>query len=300
MPRKSWWARLPFGVRMAAGTCALLAAIGGGVTGIVALTGGAREKTVADAGAPVPAPSSQADDPLPLPGDYPAAPSRLAPPHPQAAAQQRLAAPAPAAPRPASPGHEVADHAMPGHAARDHAAPGHAAPDHAAPGHVQAADAHAPAPPRAGAPAAPVPPARTTRTDVEVREIPFETRIVQDPALDEGLQRVRSPGANGQETRHYLVTLVDGQPVDRQLVDATVTRQPQQRIVAYGTRPPANRPSRSGCKHSALDLCVPLGRSGACREADPPMPDQGDAFTGGADVSVFSGDPVEYGCRGGR
>src|ERR1700760_3298628 len=37
MPRKSWWARLPFGVRMAAGTVALLAVIGGGGPGAAAL-----------------------------------------------------------------------------------------------------------------------------------------------------------------------------------------------------------------------------------------------------------------------
>src|SRR4051794_8519288 len=40
MPRKSWWARLPFGVRMAAGAGALLIAIGGGVAGVAALTRG--------------------------------------------------------------------------------------------------------------------------------------------------------------------------------------------------------------------------------------------------------------------
>ena len=38
MPRKSWWARLPFGVRMTAGTSALLIAIGGGAAGVAALT----------------------------------------------------------------------------------------------------------------------------------------------------------------------------------------------------------------------------------------------------------------------
>ncbi|MET0418020.1 MAG: hypothetical protein ABW022_18575, partial [Actinoplanes sp.] len=38
MPRKSWWARLPFGVRMVAGASALLIVIGGGAAGVAALT----------------------------------------------------------------------------------------------------------------------------------------------------------------------------------------------------------------------------------------------------------------------
>jgi hypothetical protein len=51
MPRKSWWARLPFGVRMAAGAGALLIAIGGGVAGIAALTrDGAKPRIVTAVG----------------------------------------------------------------------------------------------------------------------------------------------------------------------------------------------------------------------------------------------------------
>src|SRR5689334_17503427 len=40
MPRKSWWARLPFGVRMAAGASALLLAVGGGAIGVATLVMG--------------------------------------------------------------------------------------------------------------------------------------------------------------------------------------------------------------------------------------------------------------------
>src|SRR5689334_24309336 len=38
MPQKSWWARLPFGVRMTAGTSALLALIGGGAATVAIMT----------------------------------------------------------------------------------------------------------------------------------------------------------------------------------------------------------------------------------------------------------------------
>ncbi|MGX6602403.1 G5 domain-containing protein [Micromonosporaceae bacterium Da 78-11] len=51
MPQKSWWARLPFGVRMTAGTSALLLLIGGGVAGVAALTGN-HARTVAESAVP--------------------------------------------------------------------------------------------------------------------------------------------------------------------------------------------------------------------------------------------------------
>src|SRR5690242_18805873 len=38
MPRKSWWARLPFGVRMASGGVALLVVTSAAVGGVAALT----------------------------------------------------------------------------------------------------------------------------------------------------------------------------------------------------------------------------------------------------------------------
>jgi hypothetical protein len=120
----------------------------------------------------------------------------------------------------------------------------------------------APAVPPAAAPARP---AQTTRTETETREIPFETQLVRDPQLPRGEKRVDAPGVPGEETLRYLVTLVDGKPIDRRLIDATVTRQPQHRVVAFG--------GRRGFREcgNALNVCVPLGRSAICPDgaADP-------------------------------
>src|SRR3954470_22069170 len=57
MPRKSWWARLPFGVRMAAGASAVLAVVGAGAAGIATLTGGegGGQRIVTEAGQAAPA-----------------------------------------------------------------------------------------------------------------------------------------------------------------------------------------------------------------------------------------------------
>ena len=121
--------------------------------------------------------------------------------------------------------------------------------------------------------AAPAGPEQKTQTEIETREIPYETRLVHDPALPRGAKKVETPGVNGVETLRYLVTLTDGRPTDRKLIDAVVTRQPQHQVVALGTRHPARN-----CGE-ALNFCVPLGRKAVCpghgREEDAsiPLPD---------------------------
>ncbi|GAA4593134.1 hypothetical protein BJY16_000863 [Actinoplanes octamycinicus] len=103
-------------------------------------------------------------------------------------------------------------------------------------------------------------PVVTTRTDVETRPIPFPTRVVRDETLPRGVRKVQSPGTPGEELVRYLVTLVDGKPSGRRVLDTTVTRQPEQRVVVFGVQ-------RDGS--CALNLCVPLGRAG-CPEANAP------------------------------
>ena len=139
---------------------------------------------------------------------------------------------------------------------------------------------------------APTPPVLTTRTEVETREIPFETRLVRDPALPPGTRRIESPGVPGQETRRYLVTLTDGQPTDRRLIDAVVTRQPQHRIVAVSNRPGPAR--HRGCRQS-LHLCVPLGRSAVCPAVDPPPAEAEQAvqLVGSVDITEQDVEPLD-------
>jgi hypothetical protein len=107
-----------------------------------------------------------------------------------------------------------------------------------------AAAAPAPADAAGAAPAGPASAhaATTTRTDVETREIPFPTRLVRDPSLPRGTKQVRSAGVPGVQTTRYLVTLLDGRPTDRRLLDTAVTRPPQPRVIAFGTGRPAGGP----------------------------------------------------------
>jgi hypothetical protein len=108
-------------------------------------------------------------------------------------------------------------------------------------------------------PAAPAQPVVTTRTETEKRAIPYRTRLVRDPALPRGRKRIQTEGVPGEQVLRYVVTLTDGQPTERRLVDSTVTRQPQHRVVAFGTRRDGNgwdcRPDRG---------CRPGGRGGGC------------------------------------
>jgi hypothetical protein len=230
---------------MTAGTSALLIAIGGGAAGIAALTSDRK-----DAPRIVTAVGQAAQDAPPAghAGDEPA-PQRSA-----ARAEYDEAATAPRAPD----GTGRARARTPRHA--------DAAPE-----------ADVPAPARTTGPAAvAVPPAavsaqpaRTTRTEVETREIPFQTRLVRDASLPHGSKRVQTPGVPGEETLRYLVTVTDGQVTDRRLLDATVTRRPRHRVVAFGARRTTGHQPDRDCRR-ALTVCIPLGRSQVCPDDQKP------------------------------
>jgi hypothetical protein len=206
---------------MAAGTSALLIAIGGGVAGVAALTRDSAKPhvvtAVGDSAVPG-ATASEAPPPLPPLKGAVAARARTAAEADRSASRDPVREPVPVVGRP----------------------PAKAQPS--------------PEAPAAGPSAGQV---VTSRTEVETREIPYPTRTVRDPGLPSGSKRVQTPGVAGEETLRYLVTVTDGKPTDRRLLDSTVTRQPQQEIVALG--------AQNGQKGCPLDFCVPLGRDATCR-----------------------------------
>ncbi|WP_328462284.1 G5 domain-containing protein [Actinoplanes sp. NBC_00393] len=242
MPRKSWWARLPFGIRMTAGAAALLVVVGGGAAGVASLTGddtktlAVQQRSAEDLGAP------QLDE-------DPEVVSRAA------AAAEPLPRRHTAVPQQATPAEPAAEQLSRARDGEDRA-------DRTGPRPTRTADGEPAvrvAPARAAQPApAPV---VTTRTDVETRAIPFPTRLVRDSSLPRGTRRIQTPGAPGVETVRYLVTLVDGKPADRKLVDTAVTKKPEPRVVAFGAR---RKPVKECGK--PLHLCMPLGRSAVCPE----------------------------------
>jgi hypothetical protein len=141
----------------------------------------------------------------------------------------------------------------------------------------------------AGNPVPKAAPLITTRTEVETREIPYATSTVRDPSLPRGIRQVVTPGVAGEETLRYLVTLTNGRPTGRKLLDSTVTRAPQQEVVAVGDQPiqPAPQyppPPRPHCGVT-LDFCGPLGRDPYCRHH--PQESAGVSVTGN-DVTLLS------------
>jgi len=246
---------------MVAGTSVLLIAIGGGTAGITALTSEKSRPPIVTA-------VGQAGGAAPV---GPIDPQRPAPPAPAAKAQFGADA---ATSRTSDEADRTATRS-----------PHHAA----APGWAAAAPVKAAVVPAAAPPSGPV---VTTRTEVQTREIPFETRMVRDPSLPRGSQQVQTPGVAGEQTLRYLVTLTDGRPTSRRLLDTVVTRAPQQEIVVFGGRyapEPAPGPDRRRHCGEALDFCVPLGRGATCG-SEHHRRDEESAVQLGGSVSVQDSD----------
>jgi surface rod structure-forming protein G len=271
MPRKSFWARLPFGVRMATAGLGVLALVAGTAGGIAALTSDdARVVTaVGQSGAVVELPAAE------VPGQPPSGLTGLGGGSAGRAqaeqdADDTRSAPGEAdrtatrSPRRAHP----AGRAPAGTAARP-AAPAHGA---------------RPAAPAAGAGAGPAAPQVRTEMLSETEAIPFRTTLVRDPSLPPGSREIDQPGVPGERLLRYEVTYTCTQETRRRLLDSTVTREPQDRIVAFGPRGRGGQ--HSGGQHSGggrgkhdrgrgeprecrlLGTCVRMGRSAVCTDGD--------------------------------
>jgi hypothetical protein len=240
---------------MAAGTSALLIAIGGGAAGIAALTRSDPKPRVVTAVGDAAAPDAMKPDAT--------APDATGP---------DATGPDATAPDATTPDATIPGAAASGAAAADGTQPAQPLQNPVGvPGRTPAGANRAvsrnpirpPAPAKAG-PGPVVPPAKpaaqpaiTTRTETVTREIPYASRIVRDPGLPRGSKRVQTPGVAGEETLRYLVTLTGGRPTARRLIGSTVTRQPQPEVVAVGD-------GTDPCG-ADLDLCVPIGRDPWCR-----------------------------------
>jgi hypothetical protein len=249
---------LPFGVRMAAGTGALLMVIGGGVAGVAALVGGdAKPRIVTAVGDSAGTGAAAPEGPVPPqpPKNTVSVPSRTSSEADRSGSRNPAREPSPLRGRPAAK---------------------------AEPSPVDGAVATQPS----------APAVVTTRTEVETREVPYVTRTVRDPGLPRGSKRVQTPGVAGEETVRYLVTLTDGKQTDRRLLDSTVTRPPQQEVIALGDR--NDKADRCG---AALDFCVPLGRD-PVRCGHHRRDESGQISVSGNDLALLSGGDRErkYGC----
>lgn len=116
-------------------------------------------------------------------------------------------------------------------------------------------------------------PVTTTRDEAVTEAIPFERTTGEDGSLTRGQTRIAVAGVDGELTRTFRVTLVDGVEVKREQVSETVTRAPVSEVTVVGTYdPPAPAPApaapaapaQGGCDPNYTDGCVPIASDVDC------------------------------------
>jgi len=80
-------------------------------------------------------------------------------------------------------------------------------------------------------------------------------------SLDRGRTRVEEEGRDGMRRDDYLLTLVDGEEVERELLGSEIVTQPRDRVVLVGTRAPApaGAPSAGSSVWDRLAQCESNG-----------------------------------------
>ncbi|WP_106127727.1 G5 domain-containing protein [Pseudosporangium ferrugineum] len=234
---------MPFGVRMTTAGLGVLALVAGTAGGVAAMTRDEPVRPVVEREAVVAAPL-----------DMPA--------RPPAARPKQLAG-------------EVRDRRMT--VAEDRSGPGEAdrtatrAPRRSEPSAAPAARV------AAAAPVAPRPAVRTERVS-ETQTIPFRTLLVRDPSLPPGTKQVRTRGVPGERVLHYEVTYTGSQESARRLLDSTVTREPTNRVIAFGPRRgggghhgggPDRDGRGDGCGRDGWE-CAPAPRGARCSDETAP------------------------------
>jgi hypothetical protein len=147
-----------------------------------------------------------------------------------------------------------------------------------------------PAAAKAPVPVAPEPEV-TTQTVTETRTIPYRTRLIRDPGMRRGERRIQTPGVDGEERIRYVVTYTDGQETGRRVLDSVVVREPQHRVVAFGTRRGRGDHGSGECRKGP---CIPIGRNASCDEPIEPVDPAAEPARGPAPESsaVPPGGPV--------
>lgn len=275
VPRKSRWARLPFGVRMSIGGIAVLTPLVGAGLVTVAVVQGSSVPEVLGSPATTSAPASA---------------SASTPPAGTPRAVTGLGRQTQPVTSPAHPAAGTATGRGDGH--RGAAAAGNTAGG--AP--TASGDRATPAPPRPR-PAGPATgPTVSRHWTTQSRKIPFRTSVVGDPSLPRGTKQVRTRGQPGLLSLRYQVTTVDGRRTDLRLVSRTITRRPVTQVLVVGTR---EKPRRD-CDPN-YDGCVPVARDVDCRDGEGEDGD-GPAWVGRSvrvlrqDIYGLDGDRNGYGC----
>jgi len=96
------------------------------------------------------------------------------------------------------------------------------------------------------------------RIEEKATEIAYTTVTRNDPSLEAGSREVISEGAPGQALRIYRVPVIDGSPGKMELISEKVVREPQNKVIALGTRRPAA--SAPSIRPVGTSASAPVGR----------------------------------------
>jgi len=152
-------------------------------------------------------------------------------------------------------------------------------------------------------------PTVTTREETVPESVPFEHASVEDSSMAQGETVVTTPGRNGERTRTYRVTLIDGVESTRELVSDVVTTEPVTEVTAVGTyvEPAApaapDPPAAAGdCDPNYADACVPIASDVDCAggSGNGPAYFDGVARVVGRDIYKLDGDGDGWACNGSR
>ncbi|HEX8346673.1 MAG TPA: G5 domain-containing protein [Actinoplanes sp.] len=133
------------------------------------------------------------------------------------------------------------------------------------------------------------------RSVVETEKIPYATRRVRDSSLAGGATRVRTKGVAGVKTLTYEVTITNGEETGRKLL-STVVKRPVTKVVAVGTKPKPEKPSRR-CDPN-YGGCVPIASDVDCAggSGNGPAYVSGPVEVIGSDIYRLDNDSDGYGC----
>ncbi|TDA68539.1 MAG: M23 family metallopeptidase [Clostridia bacterium] len=125
---------------------------------------------------------------------------------------------------------------------------------------------------------------KITREVEKAEAIPYPTQVKDDSSLYRGQEKVRQQGVDGEKILRYRLVENNGVPVEKQLLEEKVVREPVPKIVARGTRATvtlASRGSGSGVLAWPLSGRINSGYGYRGRE-----------FHTGIDIDGAPGDPV--------
>jgi 3D (Asp-Asp-Asp) domain-containing protein len=77
----------------------------------------------------------------------------------------------------------------------------------------------------------------TSRTQVEEKEIPFDTQYIESDTLLPGMSQIQEEGDNGILRQVVKTFEVGGQPIDQQVQSSYELKRPKKRVVIRNSKP---------------------------------------------------------------